>query len=203
MPKATECNAPGCDNPRGQRIVRGYCRKHLYRWQKYGDPLAVERVIAQGSPEERWMTKVVVESPGCWIWQGHTESRGYGLYRYTVGRSMSAHRWVWEYLVGPIPDGLQLDHLCQVKCCVNPDHLEPVTARENSLRTYSVFANYARRTHCKHGHEYTPENTRYYPHTGNARHCLTCEREHSRKSAEARKARRRAARAAPNKGGRP
>jgi hypothetical protein len=102
----------------------------------------------------------------CWEWLG-LKNRGYGLYsRYR------AHRYAYEQLVGPIPDGLTLDHLCRNPGCVNPAHLEPCTAVENAMRGNSPPAANARKTHCKYGHELTPENT-YYPPRG-GRECRTC-----------------------------
>lgn len=132
---------------------------------------------------DRVMAKVVVKGD-CWVWTGSVGSSGYGK----VGGTPSApgekapdrltHRVVWEHHNGPIPDGLELDHLCGVIRCCNPEHLEPVTSAENQRRRAE------RRTHCKHGHEYTPENT--YLGMGH-RSCRTC---HARREQE-RRARRR------------
>lgn len=75
---------------------------------------------------------------GCWIWLGELNRNGYG--RVCVkGKRPVAHRHVYETLVGPIPEGLLLDHLCRVRCCVNPSHLEPVTPKENTLRGDAVL----------------------------------------------------------------
>ncbi len=102
---------------------------------------------------------------GCWLWIA-ASARGYG--RVDVnGKLSQAHRVVYEILRGPIPDGLQLDHLCRVRCCVNPDHLEPVTLAENVRR--GIYLT----TICKRGHKWTPENTYIVPQTG-ARQCRTC-----------------------------
>lgn len=80
-------------------------------------------------------------------------------------------------MVGPIPEGLDLDHLCRVRQCVNPDHLEPVTARENLMRSPLTQASInSAKTHCKRGHEFTPDNTRIFPKSG-SRCCKTCERQ--------------------------
>jgi hypothetical protein len=98
--------------------------------------------------------------PGCWEWVGHLTPQGYG----SLGRRL-AHRLVYEVAVGPIPAGLQLDHLCRNRRCVNPDHLEPVTSRENTLRGSGLPAQRVLVTHCPRGHAYTDENTYVRPGT--------------------------------------
>ena len=91
-------------------------------------------------------------STGCWLWLGALRE-GYGLYSTRRPKSTrNAHRVVYELLVGPIPSGLQLDHKCRVRRCVNPEHLEPVTPRENVLRGEGVAAQHAKRVTCKNGH---------------------------------------------------
>jgi len=97
----------------------------------------------------------------CLLWTGRKSKNGYGQFR--VGsrgidrRMVRAHKWIYEYLVGCVPDGLDLDHLCRNRACVNHLHLEPVTRRENLRR--SPLSNY-NKTHCKNGHEYNQLNTR-------------------------------------------
>lgn len=125
--------------------------------------------------EAKFWTWVIKEPgpDGCWLWQGARDVDGYGLLR--SGRPMRrAHRFAYEAVIGPIPKGLQLDHLCRVRNCVNPAHLEPVTGRENLRR--EAAARPARTT-CKHGHLLTEENT--YLHNG-VRSCRTCRRQHER-----------------------
>ena len=114
---------------------------------------------------------------GCWNWTLAPNDGGYGLARLggKPERRIMAHRWSWEHHVGPIPDGLQIDHLCRNKICVNPAHLEPVTPRENNLRSTSMAAIHARKTHCIRGHEFTDENT-YRRGDNNARQCRACRR---------------------------
>jgi hypothetical protein len=99
------------------------------------------------------------------------QNKGYGAFM-VGGRNVRVHRWAYETLVGPIPDGLVIDHLCRVRNCVNPDHLEPVTHRENIRRGEAGAWNRVK-THCPQGHEYTPENTRY---SGTTRNCRECQR---------------------------
>jgi hypothetical protein len=126
-------------------------------------------------PFERFMSHVEPQADGCWLWTASKNHLGYGQWAPSSSYkgSRQAHRWSYEWLVGPIPEGLVLDHLCRTPLCVNPDHLEPVTQRENVLRGRSPQAVNARKTHCIRGHEFTPENTYIYQ-PGNRRACATC-----------------------------
>ncbi len=122
----------------------------------------------------------------CWQWTASTTAQGYGQIRTAggAGAMLYAHRVAYEFAVGPIPEGLQLDHLCRVRSCVNPAHLEPVTNRENGLRGESFAATNAAKTHCVKGHEFTPENTYVYPpesKQAGARGCRECRREKQRR----------------------
>ena len=93
----------------------------------------------------------------CWLWKA-AKTSGYGVVQFD-GRVQRAHRVVYQILIGPIPKGLELDHLCRNRACVNPAHLEPVTGAENIARGESKSALHSRQTHCKRGHPFTPENT--------------------------------------------
>lgn len=122
--------------------------------------------------------RVEIDANGCWLWTGKLNPDGYGRVLlpkelgYTLVRT---HRYTYETFVGPIPPGLVIDHLCRVRHCCNPDHLEAVTQRVNVLRGESPMAKFARATHCVHGHEFTPENTgRQSGDRG--RLCRTCKR---------------------------
>lgn len=126
---------------------------------------------------ERLMEKVVVSDDGCWEWTGQTNGRGYGvIWTMRHQNKEYVHRLSYEFVHGPIPAGLEIDHLCRNRGCVNPAHLEAVTRRVNQLRGYSVSGRNARKTHCPKGHEFTPENT-YFPPTG-GRQCVQCRREY-------------------------
>lgn len=112
------------------------------------------------------------EVGGCWEWSGTMRPDGYGVV-WVAGRLVRAHRFFYEHHVGPIPDGLVLDHLCRNRRCVNPSHLEPVTHRENVMRGISPFAARSQQTHCKWGHELTGEGLYIHPQRG-TRMCRTC-----------------------------
>ena len=163
-----KCRVESCSRP---PKTRGWCSAHYQRWWKSGDLRERDEPrLLVAAIEERFWTKVsFAGEDGCWLWKGGG-SHGYG--RFTVdasGRYVYAHIWAWNFCNGPVPDGLELDHLCRKTACVRPDHLEPVTHAENirrGLRGRLV-------THCPQGHEYTPENTAIYV---GRRNCRTCHR---------------------------
>lgn len=131
-------------------------------------------------PIDRFLEKFT-EDPktGCWRWTAYIKPNGYAY--FGLGReegAVYAHRWAYEYFVGPIPSGMDLDHLCRVRHCVNPAHLEPVPRRTNLLRGKTAPAENVAKTHCPHGHEYSPENT--YVDSVGSRHCKACRLERSR-----------------------
>ena len=96
---------------------------------------------------------------GHWEWTANKDRAGYGLFWHDGERR--AHRWAYEYFVGPIPQDLVIDHLCRNTSCVNPNHLEPVTNKENVLRGEGFAARNAKLTHCPQGHPYDEKNTRW------------------------------------------
>lgn len=124
--------------------------------------------------EDRLWSGAVEDENGCFVWQRATTS-GYGRIKRPGGRSgmMPAHRAAYELRVGPIPPGMVIDHLCRNRACINPEHLEVVTNRENILRGVSSAAQRARKTHCPKGHPYDEANTYIRPTTGN-RECRSC-----------------------------
>jgi hypothetical protein len=138
---------------------------------------------------QRFMGKVRVQANGCWHWTGKPSQRGYGTF-VIAKRLHQAHRASYEHFTGPIPDGMEIDHLCHnrdVACvngtgcihrrCVNPEHLEAATHRINMLRGHTLPAANALKTHCPQGHEFTPENI--YWHDGKRR-CLFCKSERTK-----------------------
>lgn len=108
---------------------------------------------------EKFHAKYAINpTTGCWEWAASINNQGYGTIRVAY-RLQLAHRFAYERFVGPIPDGLVLDHLCKNTKCCNPEHLQVVTQQINILRGDSPAALHARTTHCPRGHEYNAENT--------------------------------------------
>jgi hypothetical protein len=112
---------------------------------------------------------------GCWLWMGSRNNYGQ-FWRTDIKRKVMAHRFAYELEVGPVPEGLMLDHLCRQRYCVNPRHLEPVTNQENQRR-----GAWGQATHCPNGHEYTPENT---GHRNGKRACRACRAASDRRRTE-------------------
>jgi hypothetical protein len=160
------CVVAGCQST---HFGKGYCHMHYRRVRRTGSP--------QGATVEwRFFTRVR-QVGDCWQWH-KTDPNGYG----TLFQRMLPHRWAYEFLRAAIPDGLELDHLCRNRRCVNPWHLEPVTRRVNAQR--GVGSKEA----CVNGHPYTEENTYRDPSRGK-RGCRMC-----RQAANHRYAARKAAR---------
>lgn len=156
------CAEPKCERP---PKTRGFCHRHYELHRRNGD---LPRVRITDPVGRFW--SYVDRSGDCWVWTAAKSTGGYGRV-YWQGRLLQAHRVAYELEREPIPEGLEIDHLCRNRACVNPQHMEPVTTRTNLLRGEGVAAMKARRTHCDHGHELTPENV-YLWH--GARWCRTC-----------------------------
>lgn len=139
---------------------------HYARFTRHGD-------ITKGwpsTPEEGFWMKVN-KTEGCWFWEGSTNNQGYGAFAIE-GKRYYAHRLAYVWLRGGIPDGMVIDHLCRVRNCVNPNHLEVVDFRENVLRGVGPTAVNASRTHCKRGHELAGDNL--YIRPNGYRNCKSC-----------------------------
>ena len=138
---------------------------------------------------DRFWDKVEPEpNTGCWLWSAAVNQAGYAWYNVS-GDPDRGHRVSYEALVGAIPDGLEIDHLCRVRCCVNPDHLEAVPHRVNMHRGFAPHGINARKTHCKRGHPFDAANTHSYTYARRKggrlrfetyRLCRACNRENCR-----------------------
>lgn len=138
------------------------------------------RTYTRRSTEERFWS-FVDKTTDCWLWTGSRTAEGYATFCITTDTNQRhrvvVHRLAYELLIGKIPTGLVLDHLCRNPRCVNPAHLEPVTMRENVLRGVGPSAQNARKTDCPAGHPYDKDNTAVNAKTGK-RSCRTCHRAH-------------------------
>ena len=149
------CSLPECDRP---RRTRGWCAIHYNKWRKHGTLASLRPTRA----EAFWAR--VEKFDGCWLWTGATNGRYPVFSLGGRGNQGYAHRYSYELNVGPIPDGLQIDHLCRTPMCVRPDHLEPVTHVENMRRR--------RAETCGRGHAMTGDNVWT---NGRNRKCRTCQ----------------------------
>lgn len=136
-------------------------RSDLVAWSESRDPHQVR--------SRNFWAKVAGDDPlGCWLWGGGKTAGGYGVFG-SHGTQTTAHRWAYEALIAPIPEGLHIDHLCRVRACVNPWHMEPVPPSVNTARRPMPPL----KTHCVHGHPFNEQNTYYQ---GTKRTCRECNR---------------------------
>lgn len=170
VPDGVEYVEPeGCISCGAAKIqARGRCSSCYRRAHRAGEFVAGWQPLSV-----RIENYTVDPETGCWDWHGGKSDRGYGSISLD-GRSHQAHRVSYELYVGPIPDGLQIDHLCRNRGCINPAHLEPVTCRENVRRGEGPSAVNATRTHCKHGHPLSGDNLRIS--RNGKRRCRACAR---------------------------
>jgi len=166
------CGVAGCTE---KHKARGFCRLHYMRWVRTGDPLLVPWSARR---EDHFWSKVDA-SGDCWEWTGMRDRDGYGKVSWDARKKLT-HRLAYELLVGPVPVGLQLDHLCRNRACVNPDHLQPVTWAENLRRGAP-----RRRPNCRRGHPLSGDNLYARPGSG-GRECRTCRLAYQKRWREAR-----------------
>jgi hypothetical protein len=168
-PTMALCKLEGCEKPAKSL---GWCGMHRERVRKYGQPGQAAPLHKPDDITRFWL-KVDRREPGnCWPWRGTILPNGYGQFGVRGVRHLT-HRYAYELLNGPIPEGLTIDHLCRNPPCVNPAHLEPVTMLENLRRGFGVGALNAKKTHCPKGHAYDYTN-------GRKRYCRECKREWER-----------------------
>lgn len=170
MSNERRCKETGCD---GALHARAMCLRHYLAAYRRGELSP----IRTSTFEERFWSKVE-KTETCWLWTASL-CDGYGQFSVSAGLPRRAHRVAYELLVGPIPEGLTLDHLCRVRNCVRPDHLEPVTQAENTRRASLG------KTHCRQGHPYDEANTYIRPSRGE-RECRICRRESMKRWANGR-----------------
>lgn len=167
----------------GDNISRLRGNGYKYSPSQWKDRKYCSRTCSAGNTPskdafDRFIEKVFKVENGCWEWTGSKNERGYGQFWTKEKGNMRAHRYAYEYYKNKILPELQIDHLCRNRSCVNPDHLEAVTARENTMRSNACSSINARKTHCPKGHEYNKENTyRCKGKSGNYfRVCKECSR---------------------------
>jgi hypothetical protein len=131
--------------------------------------------VSTALPERFWAkVEKLPDAPGCWVWTGALNEQGYAVFNVTHLDQRRAHRLTFEDLRGPIPTDKQPDHLCRLRCCINPWHTEPVTSRVNTLRGEGPSARNARKVACPQGHPYSGIKA------GNKRTCRVCINEQDR-----------------------
>lgn len=162
------CAVAECDR---RQHARSLCKTHYNRElrDRPFPPLPVP--YAAGNDEAFWSR--VEKSDGCWEWTGSKTAQGYGNVRLPTGTNGYAHRVAYTLAIGEIPAGKVLDHLCRNRSCVRPDHLEPVSQRENVLRGASAYGPL--KTACPHGHDMT-DATNVYARPDGSKVCRSCAR---------------------------
>lgn len=175
------CLAKGCGRPHhAVQLCTMHYQRLKRRWNTH-DPHDIET---------RFWDKCLIQEGGCWEWQGYRNPGGYGQFYSERKKLMLTHRWAYQRFVGPLVEGLEIDHLCRNTICCNPEHLEQVTREVNAGRTTGFkVTHYAMgdRTHCKWGHEMTAENSYKRPDRVNSYACRKCMVIYNRKLAARKK----------------
>lgn len=122
------CSVDWCNRP---VYARGWCQRHYHRWHRFGDVLALEEKDTLSLIDRLFIRAMPEPNSGCWLWMEYTDRHGYGITHLT-GQRQLAHRASWSAANGPIPDGLDVLHSCDQRCCINPDHLRVGTDLDNS-----------------------------------------------------------------------
>lgn len=177
--RPTTCSIEKCER---KVFGLGYCKMHHRRLERHGDPNVTALHVGLTREERLWEGVTRGAPDACWPWREAIQQAGYGSLAHN-GKTYRAHRFAYEVLVGPIPDGHVIDHQCHkpdsceggTSCphrrCCNPSHMTPVASTFNTTRDRAVSAN-GRKTHCKRGHAFTPANTKIT--TGGGRACRRC-----------------------------
>lgn len=177
-PVEGSCSVDGCDDPAKSR---GWCNRHYHRWAKHGDPMGGGKVRRRRLPwPESLLQRMEPQPNGCIYFTGYLDDHGYGVVATDDGQR-KAHRAAFEHFVGPIPEGMTLDHECHngsgciggdTDClhrrCVNVEHLKPKPTGENQAASHN---SNAAKTHCPQGHAYDEKNTYLW---GGGRRCRLC-----------------------------
>lgn len=184
----TTCSIEGCES---KTVGRGWCRKHYTRWSRTGGPLQAKYDRLDGDPLLRWWAKVDKNGPvptarselgPCWLWTGSKDRHGYGQFDVHIDgakKNHRAHRWGYQQLVRELEASETLDHLCRVRPCVNPAHLDPVTHAVNVRRGTAGQRN-RDATHCPNGHLLTADNVILTKNQW--RSCRECQRARTREA---------------------
>lgn len=174
LAKDRSCRVEGCENLQGEKGGRGWCNKHYLRWWKTGSPTGT---LLRPHIDLFWEKVAVRSRNECWQWLGYRDPEGYGRFHERTGSAkihitIRAHRWIYKEVVGDIPEGYVIDHLCRDRGCVNPSHLEAVTNQENLERGWGRRIKNGMVNECINGHEFTSDNT--YLHPRGSKVCRTC-----------------------------